>query len=152
MASYSFVFRTSMCSTLRAANAFKSVPIRFVYSNKRVARLNSPGTNLNSRRLARRAKHRTCFVKMPPRIAHPRKSAGVPSSLTRCSAAADKIVGNDFEQPFYGWPEGRISGKRFVTIQTSSRKASEHRIRSSVSSSGRVRQKQNPKIKDKNSS
>jgi len=33
-------------------------------------------------------------------------------------AAADKIVGNDFEQPFYGWPEGRISWKRFVTIQT----------------------------------
>ena len=51
MATYSFLFRTSMCSTLRAANAFKSDPIRFVYSKKRVGR------------------------KMPPHIAHPRKCA-----------------------------------------------------------------------------
>jgi hypothetical protein len=66
---------------------------------------------------------------------------GIPSSLPIAEAAADKIAWNDFEQPFYGWPEGRISWMIFVTIQTVLADNPSPIARSSAASKGEESQK-----------
>ena len=83
----------------RVKHTFKSDPVRFINSNKKYPRLNSLGTNLNSRYLAGpKGKTQDVFCNMPPATACPRKNIGATSAPNFANGSVGSAIRADQPQ------------------------------------------------------